>query len=100
MAGMAPLFVFFAVGIKPLKISNEIISAVTIDPLSNIWAFLIIFACMVLASVLIYVFNYRITFKKTIQEKALRAKMSLILAIVTTPWTFLLPIEWFYKKPF
>jgi hypothetical protein len=97
IAGMAPLFIFFAVGIKSLKIPSEITSAVTMNPLSNIWAFLIVFACMVLASVLIYVFNYNITFKKTIQQKALRVKISLIVAIVTAPWTFLLPIEWFYK---
>jgi hypothetical protein len=49
---------------------------------------------VVLAGVLIYVFNYFITFRK--QEKPLRKKLSLTLAVATAPYTFLIPSAWVY----
>lgn len=47
-----------------------------------------------IAAVLIFVLNYFITFKNT--DKALRLKLSLIFAIVTAPYTFLIPSSWLY----
>ncbi|MBE6671767.1 MAG: hypothetical protein E7593_06150 [Ruminococcaceae bacterium] len=49
---------------------------------------------LLISAVLIFVFNYFITFKKI--EKALRWKLSLIFAIVTAPYTFLVPSSWLY----
>ena len=49
---------------------------------------------LLISAVLIFVFNYFITFKKT--DKALRWKLSLIFAIVTAPYTFLVPSSWLY----
>jgi hypothetical protein len=80
-----------------LKIPDKIEHAVFLNPFENIWGFLIIFVCMAIASTLIYVLNYNITFKKVIMEKALKVKMSLIFAIITAPWTFLIPTKWFIK---
>lgn len=50
-------------------------------------ALLISFAC-------IYLFNYFLTFKNI--DKAFRFKFSLIFAIVTAPYTFLIPSSWLY----
>jgi hypothetical protein len=47
-----------------------------------------------ISAALIFVFNYFITFRNT--EKALRLKLSLIFAIVTAPYTFLIPSSWLY----
>ncbi len=47
-----------------------------------------------ISAVLIFVLNYFVTFKKS--ERALRLKMSLIFAIVTAPYTFLVPSSWLY----
>jgi len=47
-----------------------------------------------ISAVLIFVLNYYVTFKKT--DKALRLKLSLIFAIVTAPYTFLVPSSWLY----
>ena len=47
-----------------------------------------------ISGALIFIFNYFITFRKT--ESALRRKFSLILAIVTAPYTFLIPSSWLY----
>ena len=47
-----------------------------------------------ISAVLIFVSNYFVTFKKT--DKELRLKLSVIFAIVTAPYTFLVPSSWLY----
>lgn len=49
---------------------------------------------LVISAVLIFVFNYFITFKKA--DKSLRVKLSIIFALVTAPYTFLIPSSWIY----
>ena len=49
---------------------------------------------LLISAVLIVVFNYVITFRKV--EKPLRLKLALIFAIVTAPYTFLVPSSWLY----
>ena len=49
---------------------------------------------MIVSAALIFVFNYFITFKK--EEKKLRLTLSLVFAIVTAPYTFLVPTTWLY----
>ena len=40
--------------------------------------------------------NYKFVFKDQIREKVLRYKIAITLAVVTAPWTFLLPTKWLY----
>ena len=49
---------------------------------------------LIISAALIFIFNYFVTFKNT--DKALRLKLSVILAIVTAPYTFLVPSSWLY----
>lgn len=49
---------------------------------------------VLLAAGLIWLFNYFITFRKC--DAVLRKKLSLILAIATAPYTFLIPSAWIY----
>ena len=49
---------------------------------------------MAISAVLIFVFNYFITFKKA--DKRTRLYFSLTFAIVTAPYTFLIPSSWMY----
>ena len=49
---------------------------------------------LVISAILIFVFNYFITFKN--DDKSLRVKFSLIFAIATAPYTFLIPSSWLY----
>jgi hypothetical protein len=76
---------------------NNIIGAVMLNPFTNIWAQLIVLFFVALAGMLIFLFNYHITFKKIIHEKALKCKISIAIAIITAPWTFLIPTAWIYK---
>ena len=49
---------------------------------------------IIISAVMIYIFNYYITFKKS--DGIFRRKMALIFAIVTAPYTFLIPTTWLY----
>lgn len=49
---------------------------------------------LLISSVCIFVFNYYVTLKK--YEKGIRFKTALIYAIVTAPYTFLIPSAWLY----
>ena len=49
---------------------------------------------IIISAVLIFVSNYFITFRKI--DKSLRFKFSLIFAVVTAPYTFLVPSSWLY----
>lgn len=49
---------------------------------------------IVISAVLIFVLNYFITFRKA--ERSFRLKMSLIFALVTAPYTFLIPNSWIH----
>ena len=50
---------------------------------------------LIISAAFIFVFNYFVTFRKA--DRALRLKLSLILAIVTAPYTFLVPSSWLYQ---
>ena len=50
---------------------------------------------LIISAALIFVFNYFVTFKK--MDKPLRLKMSIIFAVVTAPYTFLIPSSWVYQ---
>lgn len=43
---------------------------------------------------LIFIFNYFISFRKI--DKKERIKLSLIYAIITAPYTFMIPLDWIY----
>lgn len=49
---------------------------------------------LVLAAGMIFVFNYFVTFKKI--DKKQRLQLALIFALVTAPYTFLIPSSWLY----
>ena len=51
---------------------------------------------LIISALLIFVFNYFFTFKKL--DKILRMKLSVIFAVVTAPYTFLIPSAWLYSK--
>lgn len=90
--------ILFVLGIlgDSLGLSYELTSAISYDPFSEPLAVIIILGAVVVSAILIFLFNYKHSFKDVIEEQALRFKIALTLAIVTAPWTFLLPTKWFY----
>lgn len=49
---------------------------------------------LIISAVMIFVFNYFVTFKKI--DKPMRLKLALIFAVITAPYTFLMPSSWLY----
>lgn len=90
--------ILFATGIlgDMWGVPYELTSAINYDPFSSVFAVLIILFAMFVAGLLIFLFNYLITFKNVLFDAKLRFKVALTIAIITIPWTFLLPTKWFY----
>ena len=49
---------------------------------------------VIISAVMIFIFNYFLTFRKI--DKKERLKLSIVFAVVTAPYTFLIPINWIY----
>lgn len=94
-AGAVILFISGTMG-DYIGIPNEIISAIHYDPFGHPAAIAIIVFAMLVSAALIYLFNYRTVFKSRIEDSKIRFKMALTLAVLTMPWTFMLPTKWFY----
>ncbi|MFA9422289.1 MAG: hypothetical protein ACERLG_01835 [Sedimentibacter sp.] len=79
-----------------LGLPQEFIRGISYDPFSNLAAVIMIVFAMIVSSLFIFIFNYKFTYNKQIEEKRLRLKVALTIAIFTIPWTFILPTKWFY----
>ena len=93
--GAAILFIVGILG-DSLGLPRDLMSGINYDPFSNAMAVILIIFAMLVAAALIFIFNYKVTFKEQIKEKSVRLKVAITIAIVTMPWTFLLPTKWFY----
>jgi len=98
LADIIGAIILFILGImgEYLGLSYEFTSAVNFDPFSNPLAVATIVFAMLVSALFIFLFNYKITFKELIADNSTRLKVALTVAIVTMPWTFLLPTKWFY----
>ena len=63
-------------------------AAIVNDPWEEPAAAVSVILCMVLSSVLIYLFDSRIAFKKIFEDEKERKRFALYFAILTTPWLF------------
>jgi hypothetical protein len=94
--GAALLFTISVCG-TGLGLPNEYLTGINYDPFGNPSALLIIVPAMLVSAAFILIFNYRFTFVRQIEDKKLRFKVALTIALITMPWTFLLPTKWFYR---
>ena len=58
------------------------------------YEFYLTIPALILSSIFIFLFNYYITFRK--EDNRIRLRMALTFAIVTAPYTFLIPMSWMY----
>ncbi|MFD3272999.1 hypothetical protein ACE3MS_23185 [Paenibacillus dendritiformis] len=91
------LFLFSLLLLEGVQVlPREAISAVAYNPFHNLSGLMLVIIAMFISSSIIFILNYKFTFKKHIASPAQRLKVCLAIAIVTTPWTFLIPTQWFY----
>lgn len=75
---------------------KNITSAISYSPFESVYAVAWIVIAMIITSFFIYLFNYKVSFKKLDMEEKSKKKLALSLAIFTAPYLFLLPTVWFY----
>ncbi|HHW31506.1 MAG TPA: hypothetical protein GXX20_07535 [Clostridiaceae bacterium] len=92
--GATILFLFGMFG-DYFGLPYEMANGINFDPYSYPWAIVIIVLSMLIAAIFIFIFNYKITLRE-MDDRKLRFKVAITLAIITMPWTFLLPTKWFY----
>ncbi len=70
--------------------------AVNHSDTSSFWAVVFLVSGIFVAAICIFLFNYFISFRKTDLTKKQRLFSSIMLAVCTAPYTFLLPADLFY----
>ena len=63
-------------------------AAIMLNPWVNPIAAVCVILCMALSSVFIYLFDSRLSFKRTFEEEKERRQFALYFAVITTPWLF------------
>jgi len=64
------------------------------NPFGNIYALIITIVGILIAGILIFIFNKKICFNKIDITEKQRFILSLVMAVVTAPYLFLLPMNW------
>lgn len=95
LIGASVLLLFGIMG-DYIGIPYEVTSAINFNAFKHPVAVIIILFATILSSVFIFLFDNKISFRDAIKDKSLRLKLSLTVAIVTAPWTFIIPTQWFY----
>ncbi len=91
------VILFACVGLQDfLGISNEVINGISFDPFSSFLALTLILVSMLISGLLILLFNFNFTFRDSIKDELTRWKTAAFIAIITLPWTFLLPTKLFF----
>jgi hypothetical protein len=75
---------------------DNLSNPVSYHPYTSVYAVLWISLCVLLTAFLIYLFNYKISFRKLDMEDQYKQKIALSIAIFTAPYLFFLPTNWFY----
>lgn len=65
------------------------------NPFTSIYSLTWVIVSIIVTSFFIYLFNYKISFRKLDIEETSKKKLALSLAIFTAPYLFLLPTNWF-----
>ena len=94
---ISSLLYFLGTDYKGLAYLNDSIRiSVDYDPFANFYALLITIAAIAISGICIYFFNKKIGFKKTEITEGQKTVVSLTMAIVTSPYMFLIPGKLFF----
>ena len=90
--------ILFATGIcgESMGLAYEATSAICYDPMSHPLAVAIVVGSILVSAFLIFLFNYKLVFARREELNTIGFKIAVVFAIVTAPWTFLIPTKLFY----
>ncbi len=77
-------------------LAKNLMEPIMWNPFSNPIALVYEVCVITLSGYLIYLFNYKFSFQKPDLDEEQKKKVSLLLAIITAPYLFLLPTSLFY----
>lgn len=77
--------------------SDNIVGPVAYNPFANPFALIIVLIAVAAAGVLIYFFNVKFALRRWPVEDWQRRKTALLLALLTAPYTMLIPAAWLYR---
>ncbi len=77
---------------------NSVIDQITWNPFFSVISTSIVCLSILISIVLLYIFNYRISFKKVGLERKKAKKLALIIAIFSAPWLLLFPFNMIYNS--
>ncbi len=75
---------------------EEFLKPIAWNPFSKPLALIYTLAVVAICGFLIYLGNYRLVFRKADLEQAQKKRLSILLAVLTAPYLFLLPTSLFY----
>ena len=91
----------YSIDVSPESKYNDFVyrftSNVFYNPFDNIFSFTYVVICMIISSICIYIYNKKITLRKTNLNNKQKKIVSLALAIITSPYLFLLPTTLFIR---
>lgn len=76
---------------------NNITAPISTNPFTNIFGLLFSIFALVVAGLLIYIFNLKLSFHKLKISLKEKIKLAFILAIFTMPYVFLIPTYWIFR---
>lgn len=77
---------------------NSFKSGIVWDPYANVVSIILLVITVILAMLLIYTFNYKISFKKVGLDKKKAKMLAATMAIFTAPWILLFPTKLVYDN--
>ena len=76
--------------------SDHLVNAVTYNPFENIYSIIWVGICVLISGYLIYLLNYKVSFRKVDLSESIKKKLALSLAVFTAPYLFYLPTSLFF----
>ncbi len=64
---------------------------VSYNAFESIWSIIWVTICVIISSFCIYIFNYKISFRKLEMEEGNKKKLAIALAVFTAPFLFYIP---------
>lgn len=94
---LASIVLFLPVGQKN-SLYDSIKSGVVWDPYASVISIVLLVITLIIAMLLIYTFNYKISFKKVVLDRKKAKSLAAMMAIFTAPWILLFPTKIVYDN--
>lgn len=75
-------------------LEEQLLRGIMLNPFHSVWSFLWTTLAVAVSSLCIYYFGRHTDFNRTTLSDTEKRRLALVLAIITAPWLFYIPIAW------